>query len=238
MLSSGLGAPTEVEIVERLERTAEIQAFSQKLLVEKACFSAFKRVGIGGDFTEGEYETIYIKNGLGEYFTQINVLQARHYQAVIQALARRVAAGVFESVFATAAIKYALERTFAGSGKFYNRIRDQTVSFEEFRTILKEYMAWEDQTGIREKIKEKVRNYVHPEDSEDDWDEATNEFYKPLEKKNAEIFQKYGLINRVSVTQVAFELRREGKNADDAEAVKELVAKLEYDHVDLRGDGV
>lgn len=151
------------------------------------------------------------------------------YQAVVQALARRVAAGMFDSALGEAAKSYVLERTFASGlsdGKLYNRLRDQRMTFDEFHTVLKEYMAWEQETGTVETILEQIRNYVHPEDSDDDEEEATGEMWGPLYTESKRLFRKYGLINPANVVFVAGTLRRAGQSADDIPAV---IAAIKFD---------
>lgn len=127
-------------------------------------------MGIGGEFTPEEQALIYEQHGFADSFDDVNLILRLDYQAVAQALARRVVAGVFDSALSEQAKSYVLARTFVNgfaNGKSYNRIRDQRMSFEEFHTVLKEYMAWEKETGIVETIREQIRNYVHPEDSDD-----------------------------------------------------------------------
>ncbi|MGV2051591.1 hypothetical protein ACQZ48_16015 [Agrobacterium sp. 22-209-1] len=125
---------------------------------------------------------------------------------------------MFDSAFDENAKNYIFQRTFA-DGKLYDRINDQRMSFEEFHTVLKEYMAWEKETGIVEAIFEQIRNYVHPEDSDDDEEEATGDMWRPLYRESARLFRKYGLINPAKVVSVAGILRRANRSADDIPAV-------------------
>ncbi|MFK0205612.1 hypothetical protein [Agrobacterium sp. NPDC090283] len=230
LTNSGLGEPTEEEMAERLLRTGQIQDWAQRLLDDPACAAAFRRVGIGGEFTPEEQALIYEQHGLADSFEDVNAMVRLDYQAVAQALARRVAAGVFESALSEQAKSYVLERTLVSGfadGKSYNRIRDQRMSFEEFHTVLKEYMAWEKETGIVETIREQIRNYVHPEDSDDDWEETTGDMWGPLDLENARLFRKYGLIPPATVVSVAGILRRADKSPEDIEAVIEAVNLVE-----------
>lgn len=233
LTSSGLGEPTQEEMTERLLRTGQIQEFAKRLLDDPACMAAFRRVGIGGEFTSEEQTLIYETHGLTDSFADVSPIVRLGYQAVVQALARRVAAGLFDSALSEAAQNYVLERTFSDS-KLYNRIRDQRMSFEEFHTVLKEYMAWEKENGIVETILEQIRNYVHPEDSEDDEEEATGEMWGPLYTESTRLFRKYGLINPATVVYVAGILRRAGQSADDIRAVTEAI-KLKNNTVFIEG---
>ncbi|MBD8556868.1 hypothetical protein IFT84_20360 [Rhizobium sp. CFBP 8762] len=132
-----------------------------------------------------------------------------------------------------AAKSYVLERTFADS-KFYDRIKDQRISFEEFHTVLKEYVAWEAETGMFEILLEKIRNYEHPDDSEDDEEEATGAMWHPLYAESRRLFRKYGLILPASVFFVASALRLAGQSPDDIPAVMEA-AKLKRSTVFIKG---
>ncbi|MBD8557015.1 hypothetical protein IFT84_21245, partial [Rhizobium sp. CFBP 8762] len=103
LTNSGLGEPTHEEMTERLLRTGQIQDFAQRLLDDPACLAAFRRVGIGGEFTPEEQALIYDTHGLAGSFEDVSPIVRLGYQAVVQALARRVAVGRFDSALSEAA---------------------------------------------------------------------------------------------------------------------------------------
>ncbi|MBD8557017.1 hypothetical protein IFT84_21255, partial [Rhizobium sp. CFBP 8762] len=141
--------------------------------------------------------------------------------------------GRFDSALSEAAKSYVLERTFSDS-KFYDRIKDQRISFEEFHTVLKEYVAWETETGMFEILLEQIRNYEHPDDSEDDEEEATVGMWHPLYAESTRLFRKYGLILPASVFFVASALRLDGQSPNDIPAVMEAV-RMNLDNVFIEG---
>ena len=199
----------------RLERVAELQKIASALLDDPETSAAFKRVGISGDFTMEEYEAIYVRFGLGNYFAKENIIRALDYQAVIQALARRVADGIYQSVYDEEAQRYAFSNTFVEGN--YERISEQRVDFDNFLMVLREFMAWDQLPTYIEKI----QNWkFDPRHKEYDHDEQLVERHRPLERKSREIFHKYGLIGRFDVSRVAMSLVKEGKTFDDVDAVR------------------
>jgi len=97
---SGLPPPDEEELAERRRRVSEIQTFAQKILNDPEGLVALRRAGIGGDFTPEEREIVFGRSGLGRYMVDENIVLAKDYQVVAQALARRVAVGQISSVYA------------------------------------------------------------------------------------------------------------------------------------------
>ena len=204
----------EMEEAARLARVADIQKMAQALLDDPEAAAAFRRVGVSGDFTPQEHEAIYERLGLGKYDPYDNIIIALDYQGIIQALARRVAAGVYRTVFDDEAHAWALSNTFVKEN--YDRIREQRIGFDDFLVVLREYMAWD---RLQEHLNA-FKTYEFDPHSEHDQDEQLYELGAPLREKSREIFRKYGHIGRFDVWGVASALMREGKTADDVDAVR------------------
>lgn len=209
----------ETDEPERLARAADMQEMAKALLDDPESAAAFQRVGLSGDFTLQERKAIYERLGLGSYDPYDNIIIALDYQAVIQALARRVAAGVYRTVFDNEANAWVLSNTFVGAYQLSsgrnNPFREKRIAFEDFLIVLREYMAWDE---LPEHLNA-LRTHVFDPHSEHDQDEQLHEIAEPLYTKSREIFRKYGHIGTFTVVHVASALIREGKTAEDIDAV-------------------
>lgn len=220
MQRSELDPDTEMSM--RLARVKDIQDTAQALLDDPEAFEAFHRVGVSGNFSTKERTAIYGRLGLGSYYKDKNLIVALDYQGIIQALARRVASRIYDSVFSEEAHAYALSNTFLVEN--YNGVRGNTIDFSDFLIILHEFMQWDE---IDCHVKEIV-SHKFDESSELSQDDQIYELMGPLHKKNAEIFRKYGQVGKYTpgffnVAHVALKLIRDGQTADNIPAVRDYL---------------
>lgn len=205
----------ETDMAERLARVADIQKTAQAILDDPEAAAALHRVGVSGDFTLREHEAIHERLGLGKYDPYDNIISALDYQGIVQALARRVAAGFYRTVFDDEAHAWVLSNTFVKEN--YKRIYDQRITFEDFLVVLREFMAWD-------KVPEHIQamRACKGENMYQDLDDAA----APLYAKSKELFRKYGFIEDIDVVGVALRLFRDDKAADDVDAVRYHVTLL------------
>lgn len=210
-LSNGIERTEEAE---RLAQVEEHQKMAQAFLDDPEVAAAFRRVGLSGDFTQQEHEAIHERLGLGNYDPYDNMMIALDYQGIAQALARRVAAGVYRTVFDDEAHAWALSNTFLRGN--YNGLLDQRIAFDDFLVVLREFMAWDK---LPEHLNA-LKTFKPDPSSVHDQDEQLYELYGPLHAKSRQLFRKYGHVGQFDVVHVSLMLIREGKTAADCDAVR------------------
>jgi hypothetical protein len=229
---SGLGPPDATEIRLRNEITAQIQKVTQALLDNPEAVAILKRVGLAGDFAEGEEEFLDACSGAKKILPEWSVANKfiyRDYWAIAQALARRVGAGMFTSAMSEDAHAYVFERTYAvgkpenwntgapNQANYADRQRDFKISFDEFYAVLKEYAAWDQIPDIVAHARQKAKEADDSVTS----DQIFADLAWPLTAHEKKIFRKHGFINdRMSVRSVEQSSRMSGLNLDDPEAVR------------------
>lgn len=212
------------DMAERQARVADHQEMAQRLLDDPEAAAALRRVGISGDFTPEEHEAIYERLGLGDYnpYGGPVFIQALDYQGIVQAVARRVAAGVYGSVFDDEAQAWMLSNTFVGAYSLAtsgNPYREQRISFEDYLVVLRDFLAWDELPEVLNALK----NFKPDPNSEVEADKQRHEAARPLIAKNKEIFRKHGIIGDLNVSSVASTLIRDGKTVEDIDAVRRCV---------------
>lgn len=228
---SGLGDPTPEEIEERRLLTSEILAIAADLISDDRVVEILENAGLEGEFADDEAPLVEGRHSLTTAFAEASPIMRRSYQAVAIALARRICAGEIPDIGSESAKTYVFERTFAG-GRLSNRLREQRVSFEEFMSVLREFIEWERRTGALEAVQAAMSAYEHPEDSDDDLDEALGAFFGPLYAKSKQLFLKRGLINTLTVVHVALRMPRESTGIEDVEEIKRLARSMYNNNVD------
>jgi hypothetical protein len=218
---------------EVLARVADFQAMAQKLLDDPEAAAAFRRVGVTGDFTPEEHDAIYKRLGLGDYNPCDNSYIALDYQAIIQALARRVAAGVYRTVFDKDAYDWVCSNTFVGAYHLTtgmgNPIRERPLALDDIVLVVREFMAWDELPLVIQAMRA-AETPKPGKDSEDLFDDL-KDAARPLGMKRNKLFRKYGLVrhDRASVVDGLVNwMIGNGKAADDVDAVREYLDLRKY----------
>jgi len=231
-MSSGLGPPTQAEIDERTEYTVAIQDFAQRLVNDPVVNSVLRRVGIGGELSHAATNDINARFGLDKHFVFKHAnFFSFDQQAVILSLARRVVAGQFPDATCEDAFAYVFERVFAFQGdvEWQTRIKDVRVTFDEFYQVLRDYHAWETETGIVDQLLAEIKGRQKKYDDMNEpynEDDLASEVFEPVKDENRRIFRKYGLINNADVRMFTSILRRENRSIDDVEYIRAQASRL------------
>lgn len=236
--ASGLGPPSDEEIAEREGYTRQLQDLAQCLVDDTRFHGVLTRVGLGGEFTEEETRYMNEELGVDGYLPHLRhlvVLRPDHI-GTMQSLARRIVLGQFKNAHTPQAHDFVFERTFAfqGNPKWYSRIEDVRISFDDFYTVLKEYHQWWHETGLIYELRKELRRQKEALEAAGEpynEDDLAQDVFWPLDLEDRRLFRKYGLICTASVRGWPTPIELENLDINDAECIRARVMRL----ADARG---